>query len=732
MSARDIPPDLLRAEFSAAWRNLLPSQRASIRESVKRGLEALKTPEPLTLAQWAERDFYLSAESSQREMRWVAYPPQRGILCAMGDDHIQEVDLMKSARVGYTKMLLACIAYMAQHKRRNQCIWQPTDADSDEFCKSEIEPMLRDVKSMAKVFPGFMRKSKSNTLNMKKFLGSLLYMKGGTSAGNYRRMTLQTFYGDEFSAFDDKIEGSADPWTLMWKRLEGATYPKAIIGSTPRVKDADHTERRFKAADVRMRYMVTCPHCDAEHPLMWGGDKVRHGFKWDAHDPEGTARHVCPHCHESITQDVYLTIWQHGVWVSECGNFRLYALEDGSYYWTDGAHCRLDVPPRHVAFHIWTAYSPQTTWGAIVREFLHAVEESKKGDKAPLIGFVNETLGETWEDDGEKTDASEIRRRAENYPLRRVPVGGIELTAGVDTQDSWWAVTVLAVGRDDERWVVDYVELSGDPGNKHDWDNILLPYLQSTFHHWNGAPMKIARTGVDTQGNHTEQAYDFCHRHAALKIHGIKGDNQQGKTIKGRMSHLTVNQAGRKVRTGKKLWFVGVNAAKNEIFSRLQVKTPGPGYIHFSSHLPAAYFDGLTAEVRVPQRTSKGLVSVWKQVKPRNEPLDTLGYAIWASHMQDHPTMSERMWMLREQALEPDLFMPAEAVAPVHGPASTAAPIEVSAVEVGADHDEEEGADDGAQGVLPLPLPERPAPPRSTERTAAAEQKTNLFDVFYG
>ena len=53
--------------------------------------------------------------------------------------------------------------------------------------------MLRDVKVMKSVFPSHIRKSKANTLNMKKFLGSILFMKGGTSSGNYRRMTLQTF-----------------------------------------------------------------------------------------------------------------------------------------------------------------------------------------------------------------------------------------------------------------------------------------------------------------------------------------------------------------------------------------------------------------------------------------------------------------------------------------------------------------------------------------------------------
>jgi terminase, large subunit len=685
------------------WSSLLPEQRKAIRASVKRGLEAMRTPEPLTLHQWSERNFYLSAESSQGEQKWRAYPYQRGILCAMGDDHIEEVDLIKSARVGYTKMLLSSMAFNAQHKRRNQCVWQPTDADSDEFCKTEVEPMLRDVKVMKRVFPAFMRKSKANTLNMKKFLGSILYLKGGTSAGNYRRMTLQTFYADEFSGFDDKIEGSADPWTLMWKRLEGATYKKAIVGSTPRLKGTDHTEKRWKAAQVRMRFHVSCPHCGVDHPLMWGGPSVAHGFKWDASDPESTVHHVCPHCRGSITQDVYLRIWDGGCWVSECGNWRMYALADGSYYWTDAAGCRLTVPPRHAAMHVWTAYSPQTSWAVIVREWLHAIACKKAGDKGPLEGFVNETLGETWEDEGDKTDLHQLRRRSEPYPLRRVPHGGIELVAGVDTQDRWWAVTVLAVGRGDESWVVDYVEIEGDPSNEQDWQKVLLPYLETTFHHWQGAPMRIAAAGIDSGGHHAHQVYEFCRRHEARNFYAIKGDSQQGKPVKGRLSWLTTNTNGRKVRTGHKLWFVGTDTAKDLIFGRLQLKEPGPGFIHFSASLPVSYFEGLTSEVRRKQRTSRGEVSRWVKTRERNEPLDTMVYALWASHQLGHPQMSERMWMLREQALEPDLFMPVDAALAHQGPASDQAPMDVDAVEV---------SDVGGQQQLDLPAPPRVPKPQ--------------------
>lgn len=648
MSARDLPPELL-----AQWQHLPLPLRQSLRAAVAKGLEALKTPEPLTLDQWAERHFYLSAESSQGEKRWESYPFQRVMLNAMGDDDIEEVDIKKSARVGYTKMLLASIGYDAHHKRRNQCLWQPTDGDSDEFCKAELEPMLRDVKVMQQVFPQFMAKSKANTLNMKKFLGSLLYLKGGTSAGNFRRMTLQAAKIDEFDGFDQKIEKSADPFTLAHKRLEGATYPKMICGTTPRIKGLSHIEKREAAALARLKFHVACPHCGVEHPLIWGGKDLAHGFKWDAHDPEGTVHHVCPHCRGRLTQSDYLRIWGQGVWVSDCGNYRAHHQP---YRWTDGAGSPLLRPPRHVSFHIWTAYSPQTTWVAIVRQFLECVAAKKAGDKAPLEGFINETLGETWEEEVEKADTHALMARAEDYPLRRVPVGGLQLVAGVDVQDKRWEVTVWAIGRGEEMWGVDYQVVDGNPADERDWEERLHPYLQTVFTHTHGAPMKIAATAIDTGGHYTHQAYNFCRQHIGHKYFAIKGDSQEGKPVKGRSSSQDVNHRGRILKAGVKLWLVGTDTAKDLFFGRLKVTQPGPGYVHFSKHLPVEWFNGLTSEVRRSVKTASGTKYRWVKTVARNEPLDTTVYAMFCSHMLDHYKMTDAQWTRLENDLLPDLF----------------------------------------------------------------------------
>ena len=128
---------------------LHPETRQAIAKALTSGFGVFKTTPPMSLSAWSVEHFVLSAESSHQQGRWEAYPFQRGVMDAFSSDDIVEVVVRKSKRIGYTKTLLAFIAYNAAHRRRKQALWQPTDDDRDSFVKSEVEPMLRDVPVVA-------------------------------------------------------------------------------------------------------------------------------------------------------------------------------------------------------------------------------------------------------------------------------------------------------------------------------------------------------------------------------------------------------------------------------------------------------------------------------------------------------------------------------------------------------------------------------------------------------
>lgn len=636
--------------LTRTWRPPHRTVKAVLR-GVRSGMLPMRAVPPMSLSVWAAKHFFLSAEGSHTQGRWEAYPFQPGWMDAMSNDDIEEVTIRKAKRVGYTKTLLAFIAYNAAHRRRKQAVWQPTDDDRDSFVKSEVEPMLRDVEALRSV-----RRADAveETMKMKSFLGSVLHLLGGKAARAYRRITVAVSLLDELDGFDQQIEKSSDPVTLAAGRLEGAPFPKLVAGSTPRVKYRSHVEHREQQAGAVMRYCIPCVHCGVDHPLLWGGKAVAHGFKWDD-GQHTTVRHLCPHCRGAITQADYLRVWGNGSWIDAHGRYSY--GQDGIWRDAAGMPCK---PPRHVAFHIWTAYSPQRAWPDIVREFLEAKQKLKAGDVGPMQGFVNETLGETWEERGESSEGHELMARPHVHQLRTVPKGCLLLAAGVDVHDNRFEVVVWGFGRGEEMWCIDYQVLQANPADERDWAK-LDSYLQSRFPQVHGpGQLGIEAAAIDTGGHFTHEVYNFVRIRERRRIVGIHGSKTDGKPIKGKASRQDVNWRGQVIKKGVKLWEVGTDTAKDLIHGRLKIKESGPGCIHFPEGLPAEFYEQLTAEARVLQKTSTGEKYRWvkKRLNARNEVLDCTVYATFCAHLLDLHRYTSQMWDRLQAAVEPlaDLF----------------------------------------------------------------------------
>ena len=107
------------------------AQIEACQAAMKVGLQGLARKPPQTPVEWADENFYLSSESSYQEGRWETLPFQVAMLNAMGNDEIRTVNVLKSARVGYSKLLIAAAGYMVEHKRHNILFLVPSDASSD-------------------------------------------------------------------------------------------------------------------------------------------------------------------------------------------------------------------------------------------------------------------------------------------------------------------------------------------------------------------------------------------------------------------------------------------------------------------------------------------------------------------------------------------------------------------------------------------------------------------------
>ena len=631
---------------------LHPETAEAIKAAVRLGLDSLRADPPQRLGDWAQDEFKLAGESSHTKGAWVAWAFQVGILDFMSDDRIEELDVMKAKRVGYTKMVTAFVCYNIAHRRRKQALWQPTDDDRDSYVKSEIDPLLDPQTGVAAVNKARKRGKGPNdeTIKLKSFRDSVLHLLGGKAARAFRRITVAVSILDEISKFDRSIEKAGPPRGLARGRLEGAPYPKLVCGSTPLLKGLCHIEDAANEAEGFVRFHINCPHCGADHPLMWGGKDKRYGFKWDRGHPQ-TVRHVCPHCHESITQADYLRggMPQQGEWVCERTGMR-YGT-DRTWRDSSGTPCR---PPRSLAVHVWTAYSPQRAWSDIVEEFENGLKALEKGDAGPMQLFVNETLGETWELAGERTDEHVLQARAEPYKLQTVPVGCLVLTAGVDVQRNRWEITVWGWGRGLESWVIDVVVIEGNPAVDEEWAAVTAQLQRRYRQDWHGGSLGLSAISIDSS-DQTQAVYNWVSRaqHVLPQLRAIKGDGNEAISILGPSSLQEVNWRGRKIARGIKLWRVGTDAAKDLLLGQLAIDQPGPGYVHFSDELFREFYEQLTAEQRVLAKLNGRDAYRWVKRRPRNEQLDNRNYALHAVLGLGTDRWPQEKWAKLEAAIQP-------------------------------------------------------------------------------
>ncbi|HBB1089456.1 TPA: phage terminase large subunit family protein, partial [Escherichia coli] len=185
----------------------------------------------MTGVEWADKYFYLPEGSSHIAGHWTTQPVQVVMLNMMTNDAIKIVSVRKSARLGYTKILVAALLYFAEHKKRSAVVYQPIDDESDGFVADEVDPAIAEMPVIQKIFPDWDKSNERNNLQRKEMSGAILDFRGASAPGNFRRLTKQVVEGDEVDGWPLEVakkgKGEGSPIELALVRIKGAAYPKA-------------------------------------------------------------------------------------------------------------------------------------------------------------------------------------------------------------------------------------------------------------------------------------------------------------------------------------------------------------------------------------------------------------------------------------------------------------------------------------------------------------------------
>jgi phage terminase large subunit GpA-like protein len=524
-------------------------------------------------------------------------------------------------------------------------IVQPTIDMAKRYSRQRLSPMIEESPRLRMKVRENRSRDEANTTLLKEFPGGFMAIAGANSAAGLRSMPVRDLFTDEEDGYPMDVDGEGDPVQLARARQTTFSRRKHLRTSTPTTKDYSRIEAAYLLSD-RCRYQVPCPHCGAMQALEWGADKP-HGIKWTK-DPDGTplpatVRYVCAAGGCEIQEHHKPGMLAAGQWVAQ----------------NPGAQGR-----RVRGFHLSSLYSPLgwLSWQSLVVEWHAAMASARAGDPSLLRVFINTRLAETFEEQGDRADQHALRRRAADLPLRQVHWGMFVCTIGVDVQGDRLEAYVWAWGRGMERQLVDRAVFYGDPAQAESevgspWA-ALTEYRRTPILHASRRPVPILAAAIDTGGHHTQAVYSYARQHAHAHVLAVKGASHGGKAVIGKPTEQDINWRGQKLKRGVKLWPIGTDTAKAEIYGRLRLDQPGPGYVHLSKHFDDEVFEQLTAE-RLVTRYVKGHPKL-EWVKPagrRNEALDCAVYALAAAHWLHVDRWREGDWAKWESRVQSaDLF----------------------------------------------------------------------------
>lgn len=568
-------------------------------------LRTFLRPRPkLSVSEWAENYRYLSPEDCENPGIWSlqGFEYLRGFMNVFNDPNIRLITAMKSAQTAFTQAALNMIGYIIDVQPGPILIAYPTEGSVKKFSKRKLNPMLRDSIVLKSKVSEPRKRDGDNAILEKSFPGGFISMIGTNSPNALSSQSVQYLFIDELDRIPFEAGFEGDTVKVLQKRQQGFSSYKCVEISTPTIKGMSRIEESFELSDQRF-YFVPCPRCNFYQVLKFDNLK---GWR--------------------VEKGVYKI--ENTFYECENENCKAELRERDKFFMIAKGEWRAQNPgiKDHAGFYINELYSPLSTWSNVVKQFV-----ASKDNQLKLRSFKNLVLGEVWEDQTTKDmDSNELMKRCEEYGPE-IPEEIIILTAGVDVQDDRLELIVKGWGMYEESWLVDYKILRGDPATSKLWGE-LDQALMKAYPHECGLSLLITSVCIDAMGHFTQQVYSYANHDSRKKrriyaIYGKSGDNLP-----------IINIRPSDTRKGSS-FAVGVDTAKELIYSRLSITEFGPGYMHFPFQISIdrytkkgfsidkEYFEQLTSEKLITVYEKGVPKRVWKKLRARNEALDLEVYA---------------------------------------------------------------------------------------------------------
>lgn len=564
-------------------------------------------PKRQNLSEWADNNRILSPEDSAEPGKWNSdrFRLQIEIMNELSNPYSERVVIVAASQLGKTQMVMNALAYYIDYDPSPILFVHYSEKMAEDWSKDRFASMIRDNIYLKEKIADSKTRTSGNTILHKTFPGGHITAVGANSAAGLSSRPIRILFLDEVDRYPASAGTEGNPVKLAIARTKTFDNKKIVMTSSPGNTDSSRIWAEYGNTDKRI-YKVPCPHCGFEQELVW------EQLKFPEKNPDNTF-YECIDCRQEIREQDKYPMVQKGRWIKQNPE-------------------KINRP----GFHLSELYSPWSTWEEMVRDFLEARRVQKTGDHQDMKVFKNTRLALTWDEDvSSDFKMDSLLSRVQKYT---VPDEVLYITAGVDVQDDRLETLLVGWGVGEQSWVIDFRQFWGNPAINSVWDQ-LFNFLRSPVEN-----RMVKSAGIDTGGHHTQRAYQFVKANLHYRFKAFKGANTHGNPIAP--LRPSKNNKGK-----VPLYMIGVHAAKDLIFSRLRVDTPGPGYMNFNQVCDAEFFSQLTSEVKEKYYSGGQTLYRYKKIENRrNEILDLMVYALAALKI-DNPNLP-KLEQQRLQAIE--------------------------------------------------------------------------------
>jgi hypothetical protein len=356
---------------------------------------AIRPREKLSPWQWCEKHVVVDKTSSiGGGMKWRldSSPWVKEFMEVFADNRVETIVIRCATQSSKTQTLILLLCWVISEDPAPTLWVANAKDDLKQTVNDRIGPTFEKCRPVAE------QMLRSGVMEYE-FSTMSLYFAGGGSKGKMKSKPIRWLFLDEVEEIPEaNVHQALERTKAQWNK-------RRVLLSTPNMKNG-LMEQFFQKGDQRT-LQFCCPHCRQYSLIKF------EQWKWDTNEitkPDGkwnfdvlaeTIRWECPACNGIVRDTPF--------------DRRKLAREAKFTKLNPSA-------PHHTVSFTWPSLvTPWVKWRDVVEKFLNARRAARSGNIEPLKSFVNDDLGEPWDDSlGVIEDFEFLEARKQDYDFGEV------------------------------------------------------------------------------------------------------------------------------------------------------------------------------------------------------------------------------------------------------------------------------------------------------------------------